>query len=361
MGKVMTEDKTDRSRDVAILFAAIIGGIFLTALLFLLIYEIRGVLPPFIYAFVIVYLLRPLVNVMVSRNIPRLLAVSIVYILVIFFLILTFVFVVPMVINQISELATNFPAYSKGGLKSISDLQLAFYKIHLPREVESLFEEMTNSARNSALIIISKLPETTFSFFGGIFYIILAPILAFYILKDLPDIKRNLIEMIPLRFRGSVEKVLKEIDFAVGGYLRGQVLISIIVGTIISIYLLIIGVKFAILLGMLAGVLNIIPYFGPIVGGAVAATVALFDSPRLALFVIIGMIAIQQLDSAVISPTIMRHTVNLHPAIVIFALLVGGTLFGFLGLIMAIPVAAVAKALLLHFVYSQPVETAEEG
>ncbi len=357
----MTKDKSDRSRDVAILFAAIIGGIVLTALLFLFIYEIRGVLSPFIYAFIIVYLLRPLVNLMVSRNIPRIVAVSIVYILVIFSLTLTFIFVVPMVIDQTSDLVNNFPEYSREGLKSVSDLQIAFYKIHLPAEVESLFEEIADSSRNSVLAIISKLPETTFSIFGGIFYIIIAPIIAFYILTDLPDIKQNLLEMIPSQSRSGLEKVLREIDLAVGGYLRGQVLISIIVGTSISIYLLVIGVKFAILLGMLAGVLNIIPYFGPIVGGGIAAIVALFDSPQLALFVIIGMIVIQQFDSAVISPTIMRHTVNLHPAIVIFSLLVGGTLFGFLGLLMAIPVAAVAKALLLHFVYSQPVETAGEG
>ena len=224
-----------------------------------------------------------------------------------------------------------------------------------------MIEEIAVSAKSSALAILSKLPETTFTFFGGMFYIILAPIIAFYVLKDLPDIKQNTFAMIPERFRSSVEKVLTEIDFAVGGYLRGQVLISIIVGTAVSIYLLIIGVKFAILLGVLAGVLNIIPYFGPVFGGGIAAIVALFQSPKLALLVIIGMIAIQQLDSAIISPTIMRHTVHLHPAIVIFSLLVGASLFGFLGLLFAIPAAAVAKALLLHFVFSQPVETAEEG
>ncbi|MDP1808997.1 MAG: AI-2E family transporter [Actinomycetota bacterium] len=354
-------ENSERSRQAAILFAAIIGGIFLTALLFLLVYEIRGVLPPFIYAFIIVYLLRPLVSFFVSKNIPRIVAVSLVYLLVLLVMTVIFVFLLPLVIVQVKELVSHFPEYLKAGLGYFSQARIAFYKIDLPKGVEPILTEIGVRARAQAYHVFSGLPETTAGVFGGLLNLILAPIIAFYVLKDLPVMKETVIGLFPPRYREEIFHVLKEIDFAVGGFLRGQILVSLVVGTTIGVFLLAFGVNFAILLGMLAGILNIIPYFGPVFGGGVAAIIALFQSPRLALIVVIGMIVIQQIDSAIISPIIMRHAVNLHPVVVILALLIGGTLFGFLGLLIAIPIAAVAKALLLHYVYSQPVELTDEA
>jgi len=354
-------ENSERSRQAAVLFAAIIGGIFLTALLFLLVYEIRGVLPPFIYAGIIVYLLRPLVSLLVSKKVPRILAVSLVYLLVFLVLAVTVIFLLPVFIVQVRELATHFPKYLKVGLGYFSQARIAFYKIDVPKGIEPILAEIGARSRTQVFQVFSGLPETTAGVFGGLLNLVLAPIIAFYILKDLPVIKETMVGLFPKRYRDEILHVLKEIDFAVGGFLRGQILVSLVVGTTIGIFLLAFGVNFAILLGLLAGVLNIIPYFGPVIGGAIAAIIALFESPRLAVIVVIGMIVIQQIDGAIISPTIMRHAVNLHPVVVIFSLLIGGTLFGFLGMLMAIPVAAVAKALLLHYVYARPVELTDEA
>ncbi len=354
-------DSGERSRQAAILFAAIIGGIFLTAVLFLLIYEIRGVLPPFIYALIIVYLLRPLVTFMVSKNIPRIVAVSFCYLFVVLVLTILVIFVVPLIIVQVRELVDNFPEYIETGLGYLSEARGAYYRIHIPKSIEPILAELGSRLRTQAFQVLSDLPQTTAGVFGGLLNLILAPIIAFYILKDLHVIKETVIGLFPAHYRDEILHVLKEIDFAVGGFLRGQILVSLVVGTTIGVFLLALGVNFAILLGILAGILNIIPYFGPVLGGAVAVIVALFESPRLALIVLIGMIVIQQIDSAIISPVIMRHAVNLHPVVVIFSLLIGGALFGFLGLLLAIPVAAVIKALLLHYVYAQPVEIVDEA
>ena len=358
---MIDNDNTERSQQAAVLFAAVIGGLFLTALGLLALFQIRGVFPPFIYAIIIVYILRPIVDRMVNKNIPRTIAVVIVYVLAVLALTLSVLFLVPVVVEQISAFISHFPDFLSVGLKYVSDLQIAFYKASIPKSVDFLFDEISSHAKSSAMVILTRFPQTTASLFGGVFNVVLSPIIAFYILRDLPAIKKSVIELFPERYRDGFLHVVREIDFAVGGFLRGQILISLIVGVTISIYLLIIGVNFAVLLGLLAGILNIIPYFGPVVGGGVAVIVALFQSPRLALLVVIGMIIIQQVDSAIISPTIMKHAVNLHPAVVIFSLLVGGTLFGFLGLLLAIPIAAVAKALLLHYVYAQPVKIVEEG
>ena len=354
-------ENSERSSQAAIFFAAVIGGIFITALLFLFFYEIRGVFPPFIYAFIIVYLLRPLVDMMVERRLPRLLAVSVVYLLVLIFLVLSTVFLVPVIAVQIRGLIINFPDYLKTGFSYFSQARIAYYKIHFPKGLEPVLAEVGNRVKTSALAFFSGLPQTTAGVFGGIFNVVLSPIIAFYILKDLPTIKETVIGLFPDRYRDEILHVLREVDYAVGGFVRGQVLVSLVVGATIAIYLLAWGVNYAVLLGTLAGILNIIPYFGPIFGGAIAAIVALFQSPRLAVIVIIGMIGIQQFDGAVISPVIMKHAVNLHPTVVIFSLLLGGTLFGFLGMLLAIPVAALTKALLLYYVYDIEVEETSEA
>ncbi|MDP3013822.1 MAG: AI-2E family transporter, partial [Candidatus Subteraquimicrobiales bacterium] len=112
---------------------------------------------------------------------------------------------------------------------------------------------------------------------------------------------------------------------------------------------LILGVDYAVLLGFIVGILNIIPYLGPIVGGTLAVIVALLESPMLALWVIVAMVVVQIIDGSIVSPRIVGETVNLHPVLIVFSLLIGARLFGFIGLLLAIPVAAAAKVLIYHF------------
>jgi predicted PurR-regulated permease PerM len=135
----------------------------------------------------------------------------------------------------------------------------------------------------------------------------------------------------------------------VGGFLKGQALVALSVGILSGLALYFLGLDYAVLLGFLICVFNIIPYLGPIVGGAPAVIIALGTSWQLAVVVAIVLVIIHEFDSIVISPRIMSQQVNLHPAVVIFALLTGGTLMGFVGMLVAIPIAAVGKALYLHF------------
>ncbi len=349
------ETTEEKYKKAAITFAAIIGGAVVASMALFLVYQIRGALLPFIYAAIIVYLARPFVDLMVKIKLPRTAAVITAYFTVLALLTLLIVFVVPLVVDQVNELIGLLPKFFEAGQKYVSDL-----KFKIPKELDGIFVEAQDRASKIAIGLASAFPVTAFGFFGGIFNAVLAWLLAFYILKDLPQIKEAMIEFVPEKHRDNVRHVFREIDFAVGGYLRGQLIVAITVGVMVSIYLSILGVEFALLLGLLAGVLNIIPYFGAIVGGGAAAIVAAFTSFQLAIVVILGMIVIQQIDGAIISPTVMRHTVNLHPTMVVLSLLIGATLFGIIGLLFAIPIAAAAKALLLHFVYEKPVDTSPE-
>jgi len=135
----------------------------------------------------------------------------------------------------------------------------------------------------------------------------------------------------------------------VGGYLKGMTIASLVTGTVAGIGLYIIGVPFAFVLGVITFVFNYVPYVGPFIAGLLAATLGLFVSPLVALGAIVIVIGAQNLTDALVTPRVMSSQVDLHPTLVIFSLLIGGTLFGFWGMVLAIPVAAVAKALFVYY------------
>lgn len=356
----MPENLVDRFRRLGIISWAVLGIIALLAVFFYVLGVLSPVLPPFLYAFIIVYLLRPIVGIFVRLKLPHLLAVIITYaIFIVIFSLLIFYFL-PIGIHQVAGLLSNMPAYFRAVSRFLAIVQRRFYRLSLPRGTDQFLSELATRAQRYGLSLVGSIPQTTSFFFGGLLNLILGPIIAFYVLKDIDDIRDTLVGLFPPHLRDEVLVVIHKVNYIVGGFLRGQALVSLVVGTSIGLFLSFIGVKFAFLLGLLAGILNIIPYFGPVVGGAIAASVALLQSPFLALTVVIGMLVIQQFDSLIISPNIMHHAVDLHPALIIFSLLTGGVLLGFMGLLLAIPFAAVAKALVMYYFYKEP-EITESG
>ncbi|MCL6450317.1 MAG: AI-2E family transporter [Acetobacteraceae bacterium] len=183
---------------------------------------------------------------------------------------------------------------------------------------------------------------------SGFVALILGPVVAFYILRDLPRIRERFCALLPPRVRGEVLSLVGDVDQALGGFVRGQLLVASAVGVLAALGLSLLRVRFALVLGLLAGVTDLIPYFGPAVGALVASGVALLQSLPLALEVGALFFAIQQFESAVLSPHVVGSRVGLHPVVVIFALLVGGHFLGFWGLLLAVPVAAVARVLVYH-------------
>lgn len=154
--------------------------------------------------------------------------------------------------------------------------------------------------------------------------------------------------MIPNKFRGRVRAVAEDIDKTLGAYVRGQLFISVFVASMVYVGLILLGVEFAILLAIINGITNVIPYFGPIIGAVPAFFIALLESPLLALKVILMITIVQQIESHIVAPTVYGRNLGIHPVIVILSLLAGGSFFGFMGLIFAVPVIAVIKVLLKH-------------
>lgn len=341
-----------------------VGILLLLAALSWVLSYIGSVFYPFVYAAVLAYLLRPIVERLADLGLPRLVAVLLTYIIVFAVLALLLEFIVPVIIAQIMAFVDHFPAYSRSVVKYFNQARSSYLRTDLPSGSTRIINQLASNLRDRGMVLFQGLPDAGIGIFGGLLNLVLAPVIAFYVLKDLPVIRATLLELFPERHRDNVAVVLHQVDFVLGGFLRGQALVSLVVALTTGLALWIAGVNFPLLLGLLTGILNIIPYFGPIAGGAAAATVALFQSPTKALIVIVIMFAVQQLDGMIISPVIMKHAVDLHPTVIIFSLLFGGAVFGFVGLLVAIPVAAMVKALVMYFFYPAddlPPELAEEG
>jgi predicted PurR-regulated permease PerM len=179
---------------------------------------------------------------------------------------------------------------------------------------------------------------------------LLAPVVAFYVLLDLPTVRRKTMELIPERHRPEASHVGRQLSTAVGGFLRGQVLVAIIVGVMTSVGFWAIDLPFWLLIGMIAGFLNIIPLVGPWVGGALGVLTALATRDlQTALWAGLVALIVQQIDNHFVSPAVLRATVRLHPAFIILGLIGGATIGGFWGILLAVPVMAIVKILSGHF------------
>lgn len=358
---VKTENRIEKWKHVAIICWAIIGVFAVLWLGTIVLKQLKVVLPLIVYTMAMVYVLKPAVEKLNSRGVPRGLAVVITYLVVAALLALLFWYLLPVVSKQFVTFAKDVPTRFYPKIQAFGNNMLAVYQDRLGGtlfDVSKYVDSFGEQTRKMGLGFVSNLPGATMNFMGGLLNLILAPILAFYILKDLPIIKETISELIPRAHREEFLTIVNKTNVVLSGFLKGQLMVSIIVGLLVSIWLLIIGVDFPFVLGMFSGALNIIPYLGPVLGGLLAVIVAAFNpsAPILKVtLVIMGMFAVQQLDSAVISPQVMRRQVNLHPVMIVFALLIGGSLFGIMGMVLAIPTLAVAKVLLYHFVNKQDI------
>jgi predicted PurR-regulated permease PerM len=216
--------------------------------------------------------------------------------------------------------------------------------------VEVALKEYLQNFQVYIIDLFRQITTKTLNIFSNIVSIVLIPIYTFYFLKDTQFFRRKVLKSIPKGIRDQVINISRDIDNLLSRFIRGQLIIAMIVGVLSIIALVVLKVQFAFLIGTIAGVTNIIPYFGPIIGAIPAIIVALLDEPMKAIWVIIAFFIIQQTESAILSPKIVGESVGLHPVFVILVLLIGGELFGVIGLIFAIPIAASIKIILNHLV-----------
>jgi len=306
---------------------------------------LKAVLGPFIIAMIISYILNPVVSMLHDRKVPRTMAVLLIY--AVFCTILTVILVnfIPMFIDQMQELNKHLPELTMRAQNLVIDIN----------NNSSLPESFREGVNKLLVQVEKRVSETLLTFvdnIGGmvnaLFIAFVVPFLAFYILKDFEVFERAIIKYVPKTHRKNTIRLLKDVDTALGSYIRGQLLVCIIIGTFAYIGYLFVDMPYALLLASIVAITNVIPYIGPFIGAAPALLMASTISVKMMMMVVIVNTVCQILESNIISPQVVGRTLHLHPLIIILAVLVGGHLAGVIGMILAVPIFASGKVIIQH-------------
>jgi len=348
------EEMKDRWAALAVRVWAVVGIIILLAVAGTILGRLSSALVPFVIALVIVVLLRAPVEWLVARRVPRLVAVMVCYLAGIAAVTVGLVFIVPVLTAQIGAFLQDLPDQANHAYRLWLDVTEPSGRPVVPDWVTVIVLNIKDTAVASvgkwsgeglAIAYAAGSQAVT-----AVIDVVLALIIAFYTLMDLPKLLEEALMVIPDRFHEESVHVVKTVAKTLGGWMRGAIIDSLIVGILIALGLWILGVPYAFAIGIIGGVLNIVPYLGPVVAAVLAGFSGLLaGNPWTAFFAVLVVFGVQQLDSLVLNPRIMADNVDLHPVLVVFSLLAGATLFGIGGMLLAVPVAAIGKGLFVYY------------
>ena len=327
----------------------------LAAGVFWLVWLLAPILSPFVFAALLGWLGDPLVDRLERAGRSRNTAVILVFSAMSLVLILALLILVPLLERQIITLVESLPRYrgwfvvtalpwleQKTGLQILAWLD--------PTRLFTLIREHWESAGGFATTVLGYVSRSGFALLGIIANIVLLPVLTFFFLRDWDLLVGRVGALIPRDHLGTVRKLTMESDAVLSGFLRGQLLVMLILGVLYGIGMWAVGLELGILIGIIGGLLTFVPYLGPaavIVLGGIAALVQFGDWQHLAGVAVVFTIG-QVIESYWLTPKLVGDRIGLHPMAVIFAVLAGGQLFGFLGMLLALPVAAVTNVLLRY-------------
>lgn len=322
-----------------------------------------AMIAPFIWAFVFAYLLNPLMKKMESfMGLRRGIAILILYTFFIGLFVLILTFITPKIMNSIGEILEKIPGYMQATEKYFVD-RINNWEILSRYNVDSYLQENLNAVleqidgyfdletgtafTKAALVTALNVTSAFFSFFMGL-------IISIYMLMDKENFMKGIRRMLFAFLKEQTAREVVAFGETVNGifsrYLNGKLLDSIIIGIICFIGLTFMRVEFALLLSIIIGFTNMIPYFGPIIGAVPAVGITLFSSPLQAFWVLVFVLALQQFDGLYLGPRILGEKVGLRPFWIILAILVGGKLFGVLGMLLGAPFTAVIIEFFQRFV-----------
>lgn len=328
-------------------------AIALTGWLF---YLLAPILTPFIAAALLAYIGDPLADRLQKIKLPRTIAVAVVFILTFLAIGLLVLLVVPLVKMQVSALMDALPG-----------IIVEVEQVWLPRVSEWLgvpagedvgfaafiarYSDMAGSWGSSLFLSLTR---SGGALAAAVISLFLIPILTFYMLRDWDFIVGHLGALVPSAQRETIFRLARETDDILGAFLRGQVLVMLALGIIYSMGLALVGLKFALAIGVVAGLVSFVPYLGFVIGlGLASLTVATEPEPLWMLVGVVATFSIGQLiEGSLLTPRLVGDRIGLHPVIVIFAVVAGGQLFGFFGILLALPAAAVLSVL-VRFAYNR--------
>jgi len=328
-------------------------------LIVVMLWAARAVLLPFILALVAAYLLLPLVHWLEKRmpsrlrerRIARPLSIVLTYLLFILIIAGVIAFFVPAMVDQVGLFITLVPQFSDQ-LEALVEDGLTWYEANIPKEwkqdIEASLADIAQGVLTRIRDGLMAMTRAVFSSLNFLIGLIIIPFWLFYILQDEQEVKQGVISALHPELRADMRSLTKLIDDVLSAYVRGQLLLCIFVGVLATLALTIIGVPSAPVLGVIAGIFEVLPNIGPYLGAIPAILVALATNPISAIWVALAFFAIQMIENLILVPRISGKSVQLHPALVMVVLVVGGQLAGFWGMLIAVPVTAVIRDIFLY-------------
>lgn len=333
----------------------------LTVLFGVLLWLLAPVLTPFAVSALLAYLGDPLVDRLDRWKLSRTSAVCVVFALMTLAIVGVVLLLIPMLERQISAFIEQLPRYIDWIQSRVLPWVHANIGINVeafdPAQLIAMLKQHWQQAGGVAATVLGGLSKSGLAVLGWVANLLLIPVVTFYFLRDWDALVARVRELLPRAIEPTVSRLTRESDEVLGSFLRGQLSVMLALGTVYSIGLWLVGVDLALLIGMLAGLVSFVPYLGVLVGAAAGIIAALVQhGDWLHPLLVLGVFAVgQTLEGFVLTPWLVGDRIGLHPVAVIFAIMAGGQLFGFLGVLLALPVAAIAMVVLrwLHARYTE--------
>lgn len=327
--------------------------IFLVVVAFVLIHYLGDVLAPFLAAALLAYLTDPIASLLQRLHLSRTLAVVVVFVLLFLLVMVLFFIFVPLFQKQIMILVAKIPQLLSWIQQTVLPWLNQKFGINDGLNLNNFSDQLGGhwqQAGNFAKSFLKVLTSSGLAFAGWIVNLFLVPVVLFYLLRDWPKLIRGAQHLLPRKMEPTITKLAIQCDQVLSAFLRGQLMVMLALGVLYSCGLALVGLDTALVIGMIAGLVSIVPYLGFIVGisaASIAATLQFHDLWHVAGVVLVFIVA-QSIEGSILTPWFVGDKVGLHPVLVIFAVLAGGSLFGFVGVLLAIPVAAMMMVILRY-------------
>lgn len=319
-----------------------------------LVYFLSPILTPFILGILLAYLGDPLVSLLERLRVPRVLGVFCVFIIIALVLLVIFFLFVPLIGKQLEIIIKKVPAIIDWVQSVFVPWLNAHFDIQAKFSLDNLKEQLaanSEKATDIAALLVQAVTNSTFAIIAFFSNLLLVPVVTFYLMRDWPKVKKNAVSLLPSGQRETVVKLVKGCDEVVGAFFKGQLLVMLGLAIVYSTGLWLVGLPIALFVGLLSGLVAIVPYLGFIVGIVVASVAMYLETQQLSHVALVWLVYLtgQACESMVFTPLLVGDKIGLHPVAVIFAVLAGGVLFGFVGILLALPVSAVILVLLKHW------------
>lgn len=335
---------------VVMVFLIIMGVIFLCKILniFPILFTILSVVSPFFLGFIIAWLLNPIVNKLTDKGMRRGWAVALVYLMLVVLIYLFCLAIIPALVDQLNEMAKTAPEL----LLNVKDLiNNIFVKLSNGTNIDmtnvkmQFMNYLEDFSKNLTTDLPSKIVSIVQGLISGVGKFLVGAVIGFYLLMNFNNVTKFLINMVPKKFKGDVEKLSNNISEVLFGFVNGTFLDSLILLIINIIGFSLIGLNAPVLFAVFCVVTNIIPYVGPYIGGIPAILVGFTQSPLIGTLILVFIVATQSIEGNFLHPIIMGRKMDLHPVTIVISLLIFEHFFGIMGMVVATPVVAVLKVI----------------